>query len=154
MHHYSEQWMLQSYERIANALQALAKSTATSTETAAKNLLSADERNNLNELLAYAICENNVRDVSNLIKAGANIHARCSNHYHATFFALACKYYSGDMQIIEKLYEEGAVIGDARPFADTCIEVVEENSNATKAKKKELVKYLESRGIRKRKRAK
>ena len=154
MHHYSEQWMLQSYERIANALQALAKSTATSTETAAKNLLSADERNNLNELLAYAICENNVRDVSNLIKAGANIHARCSNHYHATFFALACKYYSGDMQIIEKLLQEGAVIGDARPFADTCIEVVEENSNATKAKKKELVKYLESRGIRKRKRAK
>ena len=154
MHPYLESNMLKSFERIANGLHALAASAVTSTETAAKNLLSADERNNLNELLAYAICENNVGDVSNLIKAGASVHARCPNHYHATFFALACKYYSGDMQIIEKLYKEGAVIGDARPFADTCIEVVEENSNTTKAKKKELVKFLESRGIRKRKRAK
>ena len=154
MHPYLQNDMLKSFERIANGLNALAASAVTSTETAAKNLLSADERRNLNELLAYAICENNVRDVSNLIQAGASVHARCAAHYNATFFALACKYYSGDMQIIEKLYEEGAVIGDARPFADTCIQVVEENSNTTRAKKKELVKFLESRGIRKRKRAK
>ena len=146
--------IIKSCEKIANGLYWLAASTEANTESAAKNLLSADERRNLNDQLAYAIVKNNVRDVSNLIKAGANIHARCPNHYNATFFALACKYYSGDMQIIEKLYEAGAVIGDARPFADTCIEIAEDNLSATKAKKKELVKYLESQGIRKRKRVK
>ena len=98
-------------------------------ESGPNSLLTADERNDLNEQLEYAVCNNNIEDMNNLIEAGANIYYRSKRPSckGATLFALACKQYSGNIEIVRQLCEKGAVMSDARPFADTCIQIAEEN---------------------------
>ena len=98
-------------------------------ESGPNSLLTADERNDLNEQLEYAVCNNNIEDMNNLIEAGANIYHRSKkpSSKGATLFALACKHYSGNIEIVRQLLVKRAVMSDARPFADTCIQIAQEN---------------------------
>ena len=128
-------------ERITIALEDFA---ATNGQSGPNSLLSADERNDLNEQLEYAVCNNNIEDMSNLIGAGANIYHRSKkpSSKGATLFALACKHYSGNDEIVRELRMKGAVMSDARPFADTCIQIAQENPACTGDDR--LVSYLVS----------
>ena len=132
--------MLVEYaERITIALEDVA---AANSKSGPNSLLSADERNDLNEQLEYAVCNNNAEDVNNLIEAGANIYHRSKKPSckGATLFALACKQYSGNIGIVRQLCMKGAVMSDARPFADSCLQIAEENPACTSDDY--LVQYL------------
>ncbi len=126
-------------ERITVALEDVA---AANSKSGPNSLLTADERNDLNEQLEYAVCNNNVEDVSNLIKAGANIYHRSKNPSckGATLFALACKQFSGNIEIVRQLRMNGAVMSDGRPFADSCLQIAEEKMACTSDDR--LVQYL------------